>query len=110
VVGEDPGEMSAGVAPVPLWPEVLSKPLREEANAEVEALAELLGRLELMPLDEMTAGIAAGLGARYGLRAADAVHLATAVSAGAERFITNNSSGFSNAIEEIAIVTPSELT
>lgn len=109
-VAEDSGELSAGVGSVLLLPEVLSKPLREEANAEVEALAELLGRLELMPLDEMTAGIAAGLGARYGLRAADAVHLATAVSAGAERFITNNSSGFSNAIEEIAIVTPSELT
>jgi hypothetical protein len=38
--------------------------------------------------------LAATLGAAHGLRATDAVHLATAVSAGADRFITNNSSDF----------------
>jgi predicted nucleic acid-binding protein len=42
--------------------------------------------------------------------AADAVHLATAILAGADRFITNNSSDFTSAITEIEILTPSGLT
>lgn len=48
----------------------------------------------------------AGLGAEYGLKAADAVHLATAVEAGATRFVTDNRRDFDDRIEEIEIVFP----
>ena len=99
----------AGIGSVLLIPELLSKPLRDGAASEVEALAALLGRLDLLPVDEATAELAASLGAAHRLRAADAVHLATAVAAGADRFITNNSSDFTTAITEIDVVHPDEL-
>lgn len=99
----------AGVGSVLLIPEVLTKPIREGVETEVEALAALLARLDLRPVDEATAGLATTLGATYGLRAADAVHLATAVSTGAERFITNNSSDFGMHIEEVDVTHPKEL-
>jgi predicted nucleic acid-binding protein len=92
-----------------LIPELLTKPMRDGAENEVEALAGLLARLELRPVDEATADLAAVLGAMYGLRAIDAVHLATGVSAGADRFITNNSSDFPQHIEEIAVTYPKDL-
>ncbi len=92
-----------------LLPELLTKPLRQGAIGEANALADLLGRLELRPTDEATAELATVLGASYGLRAVDAVHLATAVAAGADRFITNNASDFTKTITEIAITYPGEL-
>ena len=99
----------AGVGSVLLVPELLSKPLRDGATSEVEALAALLGRLELRPVDEALAALAATLGSTHRLRAADAVHLATAVAAGAERFITNNASDFPKTITEIEVTYPDEL-
>lgn len=104
------GRSLVGVGSVLLLPELLSKPMRDDAQHEVDSLATLLGRLELLPVDHATATLATALGSRYRLRAADAVHLATAVSVGADRFITNNSSDFTAAISEIAIVTPSDLS
>lgn len=99
----------AGVASALLIPELLTKPIREGADAEIEALAVLLARLELRQVDESTGQLAAALGAEYRLRAADAVHLATAVAAGADRFITNNSSDFTPSIAEIDITFPQDL-
>jgi predicted nucleic acid-binding protein len=99
----------AGIGSVLLIPELLTKPLRDGADEELEALALLLSRLELRPTDEAIAGLAAALGASYGLRAADAVHLATAVAAGADRFITNNASDFGTDIAEITVTSPAEL-
>ena len=99
----------AGVGSVLLIPELLTKPMRDGADAETAALAALLTRLELRPVDDATARLAAVLGASYGLRAADAVHLATAVAAGADRFITNNASDFPTTISEIDVVYPSAL-
>lgn len=49
-------------------------------------------------------------GAEYGLRAADATHLATAVNAGADRFITNNRRDLKQDIEEIDVVFPEALS
>lgn len=92
-----------------LIPELLGKPLREGIDDEVIALSELLSRLELRSADEATCDLAAVLGATYGLRAVDSVHLATAVAAGAERFITNNTRDLGPVITEIAIVTPADL-
>ncbi|HPB46696.1 MAG: PIN domain-containing protein [Microthrixaceae bacterium] len=98
-----------GIGSVLLIPELLSKPMREGATTEMTELATLLGRLILLPVDEHVAGLAAALGSSYRLRAADAVHLATAVAAGADRFITNNQSDFPTTISEIEIVYPAEL-
>jgi len=99
----------AGLGSVLLIPELLTKPMRDGAQTEIDALIALLARLELRPVDEATADLAAVLGATYGLRAIDAVHLATGVSAGASRFITNNSSDFPRRIEEIAVTYPKDL-
>jgi predicted nucleic acid-binding protein len=108
----DPVEASgavAGIGSVLLIPELLTKPLRENATEELDELGALLGRLELRPADEATAELATALGASYRLRAADAVHLATAVGAGADRFLTNNLSDFPKTIIEIEIAYPEDL-
>lgn len=68
-------EQLAGIGSVLLLPELLTKPLREGATEELDELGALLGRLDLRPTDEATAEMATALGASYGLRAADAVHL-----------------------------------
>lgn len=99
----------AGVGSVLLIPELLTKPMREGADRELDELGALLGRLDLRPVDEAIAELAAALGAAYGLRAMDAVHLATAVGAGAERFVTNNRSDFAPTIMEIDITYPDRL-
>ena len=106
----EPAEGSrVGIGSVLLVPELLTKPLRENTIEELNELMSLLGRLDLLPTDEATAQLATALGAAYGLRTADSVHLATAVGAGADRFITNNRSDFSKSISEIDIVYPDEL-
>ena len=105
----DPKSSLAGIGSVLLLPEILTKALRDQANAEIAALAALLGRLDLRPLDKATAELAVALGSDYRLKAADAVHLATAVGAGADRFLTNNHRAFPRTITEIAITYPVEL-
>jgi len=89
--------------------EVLDEPLRGGGTAEIRALAGLLARLDLRPVDRATAELATALSSRYGLRAADATHLATAVGMGAERFITNNRRDFGPAIKEIDVTYPDAL-
>lgn len=106
-VSED--DAPAGIGSVLLLPELLSKPIRDEADDEVTALVAFLSRLAILPVDRPTAELAVGLGARYGLRAADAVHLATAVGAGAERFVTNNERDFPRTITEIDVTYPGGL-
>jgi predicted nucleic acid-binding protein len=99
----------AGIGSVLLLPELLTKPLREGARAELDELGALLSRLDLRPVDESIADLATALGAAYGLRAADAVHLATAVNAGADRFITNNAADFPKTITEVDVTYPLDL-
>jgi predicted nucleic acid-binding protein len=99
----------AGVGSVLLLPEILCKPLRDGDSNTVSKLSELLGRLDLRPVDRAIAEQATILGARYNLRAPDATHLATAVSMGAHRFITNNKRDFGGRISEIDITFPSDL-
>lgn len=96
-----------GTGSVLLLAEVLTKPVRTNPDsAETAALISLLSRLDLHPVDESTALLAVSLGASYGLRAAGAVHLATAVAVGADRFLTNNRKDFGPGISEIEIVYP----
>lgn len=110
-----PGEATAtsgavaGVGSVLLIPELLTKPMRDGVDTDLQALTALLARVDLRPVDEAMAELATALGAKHGLRAADAVHLATAVASGADRFITNNSSDFTKTITEVSVTYPSEL-
>ncbi|MDQ3354997.1 MAG: PIN domain-containing protein [Actinomycetota bacterium] len=99
----------AGIGSVLLLPELLSKPTREQADEQLAQLGALLSRLDLRPVDEATADVAVALGASYKLKAADAVHLATAVIAGVDRFVTNNQRHFRPTITEVEIVYPGNL-
>jgi predicted nucleic acid-binding protein len=99
----------AGHGSVLLLPEVLGKPLHDGAADEVRVLAALLARLDLRPVDRATAELATALSSRYRLKAADATHLATAVGAGADRFITNNKRDFPLTITEIQVTYPADL-
>jgi predicted nucleic acid-binding protein len=83
--------------------------MSDGSMAEVAALAGLLGRLELRSVDPVTAEVATTLASGYRLRAADAVHLATAIVAGADRFITNNRRDFPVTISEIDVTYPADL-
>ncbi|WGX94569.1 PIN domain-containing protein [Nocardioides sp. L-11A] len=99
-----------GVGSILLLTEVLAKPMRQDpADERTATLLSLLGRLELQPVDESVGRLALTLAVRYGLRVADAAHLATAVAAGADRFLTNNRKDFPQTIVEIDIVYPDEL-
>jgi len=101
---------TVGTGSVLLLAEVLTEPMRDNPDSdETATLVSLLSRLELHPLDETTARLALALAVSYGLRAADAVHLATAVAAGADRFLTNNRKDFPQTINEIDVVYPDEL-
>lgn len=93
----------AGIGSALLIPELLSHPLRHGRETEVLLLQSMLAWLDLKSVDGRTADSAARLGAKYGLRAADAVHLATAVLANADRFITNNTKDFPVSISEIDV-------
>ena len=96
------------VGSVLLLPELLSKPLRNGLNSELEELAGLIGRLQLHEVSRTVASLATTLGAKYSLRAVDAVHLATAATF-ADRFITNNTEDFVRSISEVDIVYPGDL-
>lgn len=98
-----------GIGSVLLLPEVMTKPLRDGDLAAVRDLGGLLTRLDLRPVDRAIAELATVLAARYGLRSADATHLATAISMGAERFITNNRRDFPESIKEIDVTYPDML-
>ena len=98
----------AGIGSVLLLPEVLGKPLRDDATDEIRILAGLLARLDLRPVDRATA-VATALSSRYRLKATDATHLATAVGMGADRFLTNNQRDFPATITEVQVTYPANL-
>lgn len=102
----DPDGPPFGIGSVLLLPELPSKPLREGAATQTLALNLFLARLDLRAVDAATARLAVSLAATYRLKAADAIHLATAVSAGADRFLTNNRRDFPPTISEIDITYP----
>lgn len=76
---------------------------------ELDELGSLLGKLDLRTVDRQIAELATLLRAKYRLKTVDAVHLATGIDAGADRFITNNSRDFPKSITEIDITYPADL-
>lgn len=76
---------------------------------ELDELGLLLGKLDLRTVDRQIAELATLLRAKYRLKTVDAVHLATGIDAGADRFITNNSRDFPKSITEIDITYPADL-
>lgn len=100
---------SGGIGSLILLPEVLAKPMREGSTEVITNLTALLSRLELHPVDPVTAELATSFAAAYRLHAADAVHLATAVVVGADRFVTNNRKDFTTTITEVDITYPEAL-
>jgi predicted nucleic acid-binding protein len=76
-------------------------------ESEWSRLQALLAHLDLKDVDHETAELSASLQGKYRLDSPDAIHLATAVLWGAERFHTNNSKDFAQRIDEIDIVFPS---
>jgi predicted nucleic acid-binding protein len=97
------GPEPAGLGSVLLLTETLAL---GEATPRVARLRGLLAALELRPVDSQTARTAAALRAVYRLRTPDALHLATAICAGAERFVTGNRRDFTSRITEIDIAHP----
>jgi predicted nucleic acid-binding protein len=93
-----------------LIPELLTKPERLGRLDEITALGYFVVRLDLQPATEAVAYYARDLGATYGLGALDSTHLATAIIAGADRFVTNNSKDFKpGVIEEIDVIFSADL-
>lgn len=86
--------------------ELLRKPLRAGATSEAESLTVLLSTLELRSADDEVINAALGFSVKYRLKTADAIHLATAVVWGADRFHTNNRKDFGPHITEIDVVHP----
>ncbi len=89
-----------------LLPEVLTKPLRVGGDRELRDLTSILATFSLKSVDQEIADAAVTLGAKYRLKAPDAIHLATAVVWGAERFYTHNTKDFGPQITEIDVVVP----
>lgn len=94
------------IGSVVLLPEVLIKPMRAGGSDEAGRVAEILASFTLKPVDEEVAVAAVTLGAKYRLKTPDAIHLATAVVWGAERFYTNNTKDFGPHITEIDVAIP----
>jgi predicted nucleic acid-binding protein len=98
------------IGSVLLRPETLIKPTRTDPlGDEAENLRKLLETLRLIPSDDTIGRLAVNLGAKYGLKAPDAIHLATAINSDAEVFLTNNRKDFPKTITEIDIAYPEDL-
>lgn len=104
--GAEPGQ---NIGSVLLIPEILIKPKRLGRSDELADLERLIAALDLHEVHAPTVDLALELGCQHGLRTVDAVHLATAVIAGADRFITNNRRDFEKEIAEIDVVFPESL-
>lgn len=104
--GSEPGSCIGSVLVVP---EILIKPGRLGLARELDDLKSVLALLVLHEVECRTANLAVDLGVRYRLKTVDAVHLATAVLAGADRFLTNNTRDFTPSIVEIDVLFPADL-
>lgn len=92
------------IGSVILVSEVFAAPDGRINEAERQRLINLIAALDLKDVDHEVADLAGTLRTKYRLKTPDALHLATAVLWGAERFHTNNSRDFGQPIDEIEIV------
>jgi predicted nucleic acid-binding protein len=92
------------IGSVILLSEVFGLPAERVSPAEEQRLIEILAAIELKDVDSETAQLAAAMRGKYRLKTPDALHLATAVLWGAERFHTNNRKDFEQRFDEIEIV------
>lgn len=98
------------VGSVLLLPELLSRPLKDGSVTELQALRSVLGRLDLLEVTRPVVDLATSAGAAYGLKAIDAVHLATGMWADAAAFLTNNTKDFPpGPLGGIEVITPADL-
>lgn len=95
---------AAGVGSVVLLTETLAL---GDSTPHGARLREILSALVLVPVDADIARVASALRATYRLKTPDALHLATAIVVGADRFVTCNRRDFTTAIAEIPIMFPS---
>ncbi|MDQ1550973.1 MAG: hypothetical protein QOD50_395 [Actinomycetota bacterium] len=75
-------------------------------ETELERLIRIIAALDLKDVDYEVADLAGTLRTKYRLKTPDALHLATAVLWGADRFHTNNRKDFGQHFDEIEIVFP----
>jgi predicted nucleic acid-binding protein len=90
--------------------EVLTQPLKLGNAKLVQEYRDILlnsGDFHLLPITSQIANAAADLRARYNLRTPDALHIAAAIDAGCETFLTNDT-GIKR-VTEIAIWVLDEL-
>jgi predicted nucleic acid-binding protein len=102
------GRLSA-VASVLVLHEILAGVHKAGHSDEAPRYRDLLlafPNLEFLPYDAHAASISADLRARYALRTPDAVHLATAIVAGADAFVTNDAA--LRRVREIRVKLPVE--
>jgi len=100
----------AGVASTMALTEVLVQPLRVGDAALTERYEAILSNSHDFRLEPITAAIArraADLRARYNLRTPDALHVATAIAAGCDAFLTNDTGV--KRVAEITILVLDEL-
>ena len=74
-----------------LWLELLPKAIYNKRPREAEFYERFFARAQRLPTTEAVIQRACMLAARYGLAAMDAVHIAHAVEAGADEFISAES-------------------
>ena len=83
--------------------EVLIHPLilgKTKIEQEYRDILINSGQFRLLPVTQNIADSAAGLRARYNLRTPDALHIATAIDAGCDAFLTND-----NGLKRVAEIT-----
>ena len=99
-----------GVCSVVTLTEVLPVPLKAENSALVQAYEAILlnsREFECVSIDRRTAVMAARLRARYELKTPDALHLASALEARCDAFLTNDK-GFKR-VEDLRVLVLDEI-
>jgi predicted nucleic acid-binding protein len=86
-------EAMVAVVSTIILPEILAKPLKESDAELVAAYRSMFDNTQgiiLRPVSAAIAYHAANLRARYNLKTPDALHIATAIEAGCQAFLTND--------------------
>jgi predicted nucleic acid-binding protein len=99
-----PDALDSCVGSLLLLPETLSHTIRHNNPDEQRIIERLLENIDLKAVDRGIAQTSVFLRAKYGLKSFDAIHLATAIEWGADRFHTHNSKDFGPHITEIEVV------